>query len=232
MASRRRRARATTFEHYCRQLPWPLVVLLAAVAAALTFAGLVYLSCPAWLDFGPLRALKPALCPPLPFATFGAFLWLGLGLLGAYRNYRHQQLRRRLVQRAKNLADLQALSWQHFELLVGQLYRQYGYHVRETGRGGADGGVDLVAEKWGSGEKVIVQCKHYRATSVGVSVVRELYGLMVHHKATGAAIVCCGQFTSAAHAFAEGKPLVLVGADKLLHGLARIRKSSPTTSHA
>ncbi len=35
------------------------------------------------------------------------------------------------------------MTWQDFERLVGEAFRQRGYRVAETGRGGADGGVAL-----------------------------------------------------------------------------------------
>jgi len=46
--------------------------------------------------------------------------------------------------------------------------------VNERGGRGPDGGVDLVLRK--GSEATVVQCKQYRATQVGVAVVRELFG--------------------------------------------------------
>ena len=43
------------------------------------------------------------------------------------------------------------------------------------GRGRADGGVDLVLVR--NGETTVVQVKHWRRDVVGVSLVRELYGV-------------------------------------------------------
>jgi Restriction endonuclease len=51
-----------------------------------------------------------------------------------------------------------------------------GYAVTETGQAGADGGIDLVLTK--GRERTLVQCKHWRAQTVGVAIVRELYGAM------------------------------------------------------
>ncbi|QKG59113.1 restriction endonuclease (plasmid) [Hymenobacter sp. BRD128] len=215
MASRRATTRHASHGRILLRLPWYLVLGLAALAALLTFAGLYCLPRTASLHLWPLRAGQLLLPPPLLLSATGASLWLLFGVIGAIQSWRHRQLRRQLVRRATNLAAIQALSWQQFELLIGQLYRQHGYYVTEMGLGGADGGIDLVAQKWGSGEKVIVQCKHYRATAVGVPVVRELYGLLYHHQAT-----------SAAQAFAQSKPLTLIGADQLLGALHAGRRAA------
>jgi restriction system protein len=204
---------------------WMILLLAAGVLGSVTYVSLGYFLA-SYLPHSALPVpLQPSAAHQHTFRLAGALLWVFFGVLWAVRSWRYHRYRRQLLHRAHRLADIQNLSWQDFELLVGQMYRRHGYHVTEAGLGGADGGIDLIAQKWGSGEKIVVQCKHYKSTSVGVPVVRELYGLMVHHKATGAAVVCCGHFTPAAYAFAQDKPLTLVGADKLLLGLAKIRKS-------
>jgi hypothetical protein len=71
---------------------------------------------------------------------------------------------------------IDGMSWQDFERLIGEAFRRRGYAVAATGGGGADGGVELMLTK--GGEKSLVQCKHWRAQQVGVTVVRELYGVM------------------------------------------------------
>lgn len=53
------------------------------------------------------------------------------------------------------------MSWQEFELLVGEAFRLQGYEVAEIGGGGPDGGVDLVLRK--DREKFLVQCKQWKA---------------------------------------------------------------------
>ena len=52
---------------------------------------------------------------------------------------------------------LDGMSWQDFELLVGEAFRLQGYEVTELGGAGPDGGVDLVLRK--GKEKFLVQCK-------------------------------------------------------------------------
>jgi restriction system protein len=43
---------------------------------------------------------------------------------------------------------------------------------------------------------VFVQCKHWKARSVGVKVVRELYGVMAAKNVKQGIVVTYGEFTS------------------------------------
>ena len=62
------------------------------------------------------------------------------------------------VTHAKGSDALQGMSWQEFELLVGEAFRLQSYEVSELGGAGPDGGVDLVLRI--DKEKFLVQCKH------------------------------------------------------------------------
>jgi restriction system protein len=103
---------------------------------------------------------------------------------------------------------VQSLSWQQFEQLTGEAFRRRGFQVTENSTGGADGGIDLVLQK--NGEKYLVQCKQWRALKVGVSVVRELYGVMAAGGAAGGFVVTSGRFTKEASDFALGRNVELV----------------------
>jgi restriction system protein len=84
----------------------------------------------------------------------------------------------------------------------------------ENKAAGADGGVDLWLRK--DGNRYLVQCKQWRSQKVGVSVVREMYGLVSAHNAAGAIIITSGIFTQEARAFAKGKSLDLVEGQQLV----------------
>jgi restriction system protein len=107
------------------------------------------------------------------------------------------------------------MTWREFEQLVGQAFRQRGYHVSESGGNGPDGGIDLVLRK--GSEKLLVQCKQWRATTVGVEIVRELYGLIAAEGATGGFVVTAGRFSLDATTFAAGRNIQLINGT-ILHG--------------
>lgn len=118
---------------------------------------------------------------------------------------------------AKSTDAFSGMSWQKFEQLVGESFRQRGYAVKEIGGGGADGGVDLVLSK--AGEKFLVQSKQWRAQRVGVDVVRELYGVMAAQGATGGFVVTSGRFTAEATEFASGRNVKLIDGPQLFQML-------------
>lgn len=211
-----------------RRSPSPLLPWQLTLAATLVLTLLTYLLLPAQVATwrGAPGTWLYAWSGWTWLSSLASFAVLLLGLVGSVRSWWWHQRRQRLLRRATSLAALRDLSWQEFELLIGQLYRRKGYQVTETGQGGADGGIDLVARKWGTSPvTILVQCKHYQRQAVGVPIVRELFGLLTHHQATEAAVVCCGHFTLAAREFAEGKPIQLIGADVLLATLKAQRTS-------
>lgn len=118
------------------------------------------------------------------------------------------------IARRGSSAALLEMDWRDFERVVGEAFRQQGYVVAENDRGGADGGVDLVLTK--GAERFLVQCKRWKATMVGVDVVRELYGVMAARGATGAFVVSTGKFSPDARAFAEGRNIELMDAKTLV----------------
>ncbi len=56
----------------------------------------------------------------------------------------------------------------------------------------------------------LVQCKHWRASKVVVTVVRELYGVMTSETAFSVSVVTSGVFTEEARQFADGKSIDLI----------------------
>ena len=134
-------------------------------------------------------------------------LCLAAAALSAWRRKQRQALVSDVMQ-ARNSDVLDGMSWREFEMLVGEAYRLQGYRVTEIGGGGPDGGVDLVLAK--GAEKFFVQCKQWKAYKVGVTTVRELYGVMAAKGATGGFVVTSGRFTADAKDFAQGSNIELV----------------------
>jgi restriction system protein len=94
-----------------------------------------------------------------------------------------------------------AMSWRHFEQLVGEAFRLQGFSVLEMGGPGPDGGVDLVLHK--DGKRYLCQCKHWKTWAVGVGVVRELKGVIAAQEADGGYVITGGHFTREAEVFAR-----------------------------
>lgn len=141
-----------------------------------------------------------------PFASlFVLAAWI-VGLFGKLK-------RRKLLDSRTGPESLRHMSWQDFELLVGEAYRRQGYVIEKRGGGGADSGIDLILRK--GGETTLVQCKQWKKYKVGVKIVRELYGVMAAEKAHRGVVATCGRYTKDAKAFAEGKPLDLLDGQAL-----------------
>lgn len=168
----------------------------------------------------PLKTTGSAL-PIVPimiktFSTFGMFIFPGVFLIGSAASaFQHAQ-RRDLFKKANVVNARTAvnnMSWREFEMLVGENFRKQGFAVTET-PSGPDGGVDLVLKN--ENKKILVQCKHWQTTKIGVSVVRELYGILVDSRADEVNIICSGEFTEEAKAFVRNKPIHLINGDELM----------------
>lgn len=133
---------------------------------------------------------------------FGAILSVAMGI-------KRKKLHEDVSTGERKVSDI---SWQEFELLIGEHFRRQGFSVQETGPG-PDGGVDLVLRK--DSAKYLVQCKHYKAYKVGVKPVRELLGVMASSGAAGGYVVTSGQFTQDAVAFARDNNIELLNGSVL-----------------
>ena len=166
----------------------------------------------------PVLGLPPSLRDTIinSAATVGQFLLPLFCVLGALKSFVSRARRRKLIDKipASNpAAVVNSLSWQDFELLVGQAFRMQGYAVTETGQAGADGGIDLVLTK--GRERTLVQCKQWRAQMVGVAIVRELYGAMAADGAVAGIVVTSGRFSADAKVFASGRNVSLIDGQAL-----------------
>jgi restriction system protein len=181
-------------------LPWWVSVALA---------GIVYFVLPGFL---------PA---PIAKGELTGIISLGLLAIAAISALRAWKTGRTL-ERQTNIESLRALPWKRFEDLLGEAYRRQGYRVEETLGGGADGGVDLVLRK--EARTVLVQCKRHKSP-IGVTVVRELFGVLIDRRAAGAKLVATTNFTPDAVAFAAGKPIELIGSAALLELIRGVQVS-------
>lgn len=160
-------------------------------------------------------------------ATFAQFVIPAAFLIGAVSSFVIRRRRSSLVDcmpQAPQVQDVLALSWRDFEMLVGEAFRRQGFDVRETTEG-ADGGVDLELRK--GRELYLVQCKQWRATKVGVTVARELYGVIAARGAAGGFVVTAGRFTPDAETFAAGRNIELIAGAQLAQIIRAVRPTTP-----
>lgn len=129
-------------------------------------------------------------------------VWASISLIRKARSQRqHDDLMKGAMLAAQNSRTLDELEWREFEYLIGQLFKTKGYQV-QVQEGTRDRGVDILMRNK-KGERLVVQCKHWRSTNVGAPTVREMAGTVMLHKADQGAIVCSGRFTRGAHKEAE-----------------------------
>lgn len=110
------------------------------------------------------------------------------------------------------------LSPKEFEDEVALWFGRQGYVSKTTSYVG-DGGVDVVVEK--QSEKIYVQCKHYNSP-VGVSVLRELFGVVKSDKVSGGILVCLVNPTKGAQEFAQNNGIGIITAKELASKSASI----------
>lgn len=181
-------------------LPWWVSVVLATI---------VYFVVPGFLP------------PAIAKGGLTGIIALGLLVIAAISALRAWKTRLMLEQQT-SIESVRALPWKRFEDVLGEAYRRQGYRVEETLGGGADGGVDLVLRK--EGRTILVQCKRHKSP-IGVTVVRELYGVLIDRGAAGAKLVATTNFTPDAVAFAAGKPIELIGSNALLELIRGVQVS-------
>src|SRR4051812_41327334 len=141
--SRRKQSPVEDIIEVTARLPWwvGLALALASYVGLHLVAGIAIPQAKDLSQFGSaasstvLKALAGILQYVLP----------GLFLIGSIASVFARRKRASLYARvATQNSSLAAMSWQDFELLVGEFFRRRGFSVKETGGGGADGGVDLV----------------------------------------------------------------------------------------
>lgn len=189
-------------------LPWPVGIALGIAGYVLIRYGI-----PAWLA-GQDGPFAHALAAQLDTLATIAWMVLALCTFAAAVSFFNARRRRRLLEAQSGLDSIAAMGWRDFERLVGEAFRRRGYTVEETGLGGADGGIDLILRR--NGKRTLVQCKQWRNQKVPVNVVREMYGLLAHHKADAVCISALGGFTADAARFTQGKPIELIDGPALL----------------
>jgi restriction system protein len=204
--------RNTSFFNLLTEAPWWVPVVVAAI----TYVGLTHI----------LPNVETG--NPIVDMIFKSFPYAGplfaiTFLLAAPFAFFNGRRKRKLLDEQQDIDSIKALSWKEFEELVAEAYRRKGFRVIENGFG-PDGGVDVKLIK--DNQTTLVQCKQWRSKNVGVSVIREMFGVMTAESASKVVIICCGGFSRDAISFAENKPIELIGGAELLSIVKEIQDNS------
>lgn len=135
-----------------------------------------------------------------PVAPFVAAPFVAIGIYFAWQQMRN--LSPAMVE--ARLVALRRMTWDEFSSRIIEGYRRRGYEV-EAARGGP---FDFTLRQ--NARVTLVQCRRWKASSVGVGPVRELYEALEKHEAFNAICIAAGEFSEAARQFAAGKPITLV----------------------
>jgi restriction system protein len=228
MARRRKTSPLEDLIHIASLLPWWLSLLIAFVAwyflHSLAISPVPTLTDPK--QFGQMLTSQL-------FRTGALFLQYILPVafcFGAIGSVYARAKRRKLIvdvaSATKPGKTIEGVSWQQFEQLTGEAFWRQGFTVTETGGNGPDGGIDLILHK--DREKYLVQCKQWRSLKVGVTVIREFFGVIAAEGAVGGFVVTSGAFTAEAKAFASGRNIRLIEGAELNRWIASSRSTQST----
>lgn len=205
-------ARKSSFIEDCIALPWWFNLILAAGA---------YVSLKYWVPTHEFEnpVFQAFAANAQQFSGWVAALFVLTASISAFHSWRKGEL----LESQTSVKSFQDLSWKEFEYLVGEAYRRKGYSVVENASYGPDDGIDLVLSK--NSEVTLVQCKNWKSGKVGVSVVREHYGIVTAKSADKGIIVCSGEFSDEAKSFAAKTGIELLGGGALRKLIASVQKS-------
>jgi len=229
MAARRRNRKPGLIS----KMPWQLNLALSASSLAAAYfhsevgSAVANLAVAASQSQGELiqnMAASTAPAAAFGFLIAGTVLGISTGLAGSSKGlatlFDKRKARRAMRdanQAAANSKSLDDLEWREFEYLVGQVFKDQGFKV-QMGKGSQDGGIDITLANR-KGETLIVQCKHWKGTSVGAPQVREMAGAVQLHGAKHGAIVCSGRFTQNAWQEAKELGITLVDGKQIMKHL-------------
>ena len=219
MARRKKTSPIEDLLDIASSIPW-MISLIIAVIGYFFFHYFAIQALPVATD---LHSATNSL-PKLIFISFSKFLQYVVPvifIIGACVSSFKSKHRIKLLDKQSGIDSIRNMSWQDFELLVGEAFRRKGFEVKENGGGGSDGGIDLVLTK--NSKKSIVQCKRWKTFSIGVPLIRELYGVMTSERANDCIFVSSGNYTAEARLFAEDKPIWLIDGSELLEMVAGVQ---------
>ena len=104
---------------------------------------------------------------------------------------------------------VKSLEWKKFEEVCAEFLKIKNYDAGMTCVG-ADGGIDVLVKEEDGTIIAIAQCKAFGSKRVGVSLIRELFGVMASEKVEQGLFFTTSTFSDDAVEFAKNKPISLV----------------------
>lgn len=198
------------------RLPW----WMSAIGVAVVLAGRA--AWVSWVESSNELGMYAGMVRQLHWWFYGLAVILAFGSLASLVR---QWWTGRKLDRHAGEKSIHELNWREFESVIQEAFRRQGYLAVET-QTGADGGYDIGLRK--DGKLYLVQCKHWKAQKVGVSPVRELFGVIAARGAAGGFFVTSGYYTEDAKAFAAQTKLKLIDGPQLKKLIAQVARSKPT----
>lgn len=195
-----------------------LLLIASVTIGLLVWLGYRWITRPGWLTTLPSTAIELISLLEAATAATVACIWVGLWL--RQRRQKRLEAEQTLVP-AETVEELYALDPYAFERYVANLFKQRGYAVQLRG-GSGDHGVDVELTGRG-GKRAVVQCKRYRST-VGEDVVRDLFGTMLHERASHGFLVTTAEISQSAREWAIGKPITLIDGETLVQIAEAMRR--------
>lgn len=190
---------------------WATLILAAGVYAALFWVVPVIIE-----GQSLLRPLAPFIEHMAPAA---GFLMLILAAVSAY----HQICKGWLLEQPAGAGSKEGSKRRQFERLVSEAFRRQGYMVLHRIEDGPEHGANIWLRK--NGQVAFVQCKHWRAKTVGVEAVRELCDIMAAESVKNGIIVTCGSFTLDAMELARANSIALIDGPRLMEMITSPQQS-------
>lgn len=164
----------------------------------------ILLRSPCWVSFlivAVISLLSGALLPAayVPFGVMGAFPFLGIGLVAAWRQIRAPSP----AKVAEALHKAGTLSWRDFASLLEVAYTKQGYTVTRLNNAAAD--FSLTKD----GKTRLVSAKRWKAATHGVEALRDLVALRVARGAQHCSYLCLNPLTDQARRFAQAEGVEL-----------------------
>lgn len=117
------------------------------------------------------------------------------------------------VRKARLRSWLNSLTWRQFEYETARLFISMGYDAMVC-KGTNDDGVDVYAKR--NDDYVVIQCKHWRSTSVGKTIVQAIRAKATEENAAHAAVVTSGQFEPGAAKWAIRNDVDIIDGDRFI----------------